>query len=115
MVTARSQTFTTGVATVVLLLGALGSLLVVVTEEFAVIVPAATVDGTFTTTMMSADVPAAIVGLVQFTVPVPPTAGAVQVQPAGANTDSKVVFGGVASVKLSPVADAGPLFVTVWV
>ena len=40
----------TGVATVVLLFAAVGSLPVVVTVEFAVMVPAGTVVGTFTTT-----------------------------------------------------------------
>ena len=115
LVTARSQASETGVVTVVLLFAEFGSVVVAVTEEFAVIVPAAMVDGTFTTTMMSADVPEAIVVSVQFTFPVAPTAGEVHVQPAGAKTDSKVVFVGVASVKLTPEADAGPLFVTVCV
>jgi hypothetical protein len=115
LVTVRSQATVTGVATVVLLFAAVGSLLVVVTVEFAVMVPAATVVGTFTTTMMSAAVVAARFGVVQFTFPLAPTAGWVQVQPAGADTDSNVVLTGVASVKLKPVAAAGPLFVIAWV
>ena len=96
----------------VLLLAEVGSLVVAVTDEFAVIVPAATVAGTFTTTIMSAVAPTARLGSVQFTFPVPPTAGVVQIQPAGADTDWNVVFVGVASVKLTPAAAAGPLFVT---
>jgi prephenate dehydrogenase len=99
----------------VLLLAEVGSIVVAVTEELAVIVPAATAGATLTTTIMSAEVPAASDGSVQFTVPVPPTAGVVQVQPAGARTDWNVVLVGVASVKLAPAAAAGPLFVTVCV
>jgi hypothetical protein len=46
-------------------------------------------------------------------VPVPPTEGLVgQVHPVGIVMDWNVVFGGVVSVKLAPVAAAGPLFVT---
>jgi hypothetical protein len=53
---------------------------------------------------------------VQVMVPVPPIAGAVQAQPAGAVIDWNVVFGGVACVNVMPaVATAGPLFVTVCV
>lgn len=59
----------------------LGSLVLDVTEDVAVMVPWGAVAGTFTTIMMSASVPGAIEGSVQFTVPVAPTAGAVQVQP----------------------------------
>jgi hypothetical protein len=116
LVTDRSQATVSGVATVVLLLAAFGSPVVAVTDEFAVIVPAAVAAGTFTTTIMSATVPDAIAeGSVQLTFPVAPTAGAVHVQPTGAETDWNVVFVGVASVKLTPVDAAGPLFVIVCV
>jgi hypothetical protein len=74
----------TVVTTVVLLLAAVGSLVLAVTDEFAVI-EAAT------------------------------TGGAVQDHPAGGDTDWNVVFAGVASVKLTLAADAGPLLVTVCV
>jgi hypothetical protein len=114
-VTARSQSTPTEVVTVVLLFAGLGSLVVAVTDEFAVIVETLRLAGTFTTTIMSAAVPEASVESVQFTVPVLPTAGAVQLQPAGASTDWNVVFVGVASVKLTPDAVAGPLFVIVCV
>jgi hypothetical protein len=80
------------------------------TEEFAVIVATATVGARFTTTMMSADAPAATLGLVQVT-----EAVTVHVQPAGAESDTKVVLAGIASVKLTGDAAAGPLFVTVCV
>jgi hypothetical protein len=104
------------VVTVVLLFALLGSEVVAETEEVAVIVPIATVEGTFSTTTMSAEVPAARFAVsLHVTVPVAPTAGVVQVHPAGASTDWNVVFTGVASVNATPVAAAGPLFVTVCV
>ena len=67
--------------------GRVGSVVVADTDEVAVIVAATTLAGTFTTTTMSADAPDARLGSVQVTFPVPPTAGVVQVHPAGANTD----------------------------
>jgi hypothetical protein len=75
------------VVTVVLLLARLGSDVVADTVEFAVIVAATTLAGTFTVTTMLSAAPTAKVGLVQVTFPVPPTAGVVHVQPAGARTD----------------------------
>ena len=110
-VTVRSHAVRTSVTTVVLLLASVGS---VVTEEemeeFAVIVGTATVGARFTTTVMFADAPAATLGLVQVT-----EAVTMHVQPAGADTDTKVVLVGIASVKLTGDAGAGPLFVTVCV
>jgi len=112
-VTARSQATLTLVVTDVLLLLNVGSDVVADTDDVAVIVPIATLDGTLSTTTMSAVLPELRFAVsVQVIVPVPPTAGVVQVQPAGADTDWNVVFVGVASVKLTPVAAAGPLFVT---
>jgi hypothetical protein len=84
LVTIRSQTSLTLVTTIVVL---------VFTEfdadsvEVAVIAAAVTVGATFTTTTISAASPTAKVGSVQTTFPVAPTAGVVQVQPAGASTD----------------------------
>jgi hypothetical protein len=110
-VTVRSQAIRTFVTTVVLLLLELGSVVPEEeTEEFAVIVAAATVGARFTTTMMFADAPVATLGLVQVT-----EAVTLHVQPAGADTDTKVVLAGIASVKLTVDAAAGPLFVTVCV
>ena len=87
LVTVRSQETLTLVVTVVLLLAKLGSDVVADTVEVAVIVPAA--DGaTFTTTTILSDAAAARLAVsLQVTFPVPPTAGVVQVQPAGASTD----------------------------
>jgi|ERR1700677_19835 hypothetical protein len=112
-VTARSQIVVTGVAVVVLLLAELGSAVEEETVEVAVIVVAAIEDATFTTTIMLADAPEARLASVQVTVPVAPTAGVVQVQPAGAEIDAKVVLVGTTSVKTAFVELAGPLFVTV--
>jgi hypothetical protein len=112
LVTLRSQSTAMVVVVVVVL---------VLTElladrvDVAVVVPAATLGATLTTTIMLADAPDARLGSVQVTFPVAPTAGVTQVQPAGAMTDSNVVFVGVASVKFATVAAAGPLLVTVWV
>jgi hypothetical protein len=110
LVTARSQTGLTVVTTVVLLLAELGSLVLEETDEVAVIEGTTTVEATFTTTMMSADADAAKVGSVQVTEVV-----VVQVQPTGAETETKVVLAGIASTKLTAEAAAGPLFVTVCV
>jgi hypothetical protein len=114
-VTAKSQSALTFVMTVVVLLLKLGSLVVGSweTEELAVIDETATVDATLTTTMMAADAPEATLGLVQFTLPVAPTAGVVHDQPAGTEMEAKVVFVGTASVKLALAAVPGPLLVTV--
>jgi hypothetical protein len=114
-VTVKSQAVVTVVVTVVLLFAELGSGVSDVTEEFAVIVTGATFDATFTTTIMSAEAPAARLRSVQLTFPVAPTAGVVQDQPAGIETETNVVLRGVASVKLTEDAVPGPLFVTVCV
>ncbi len=110
-VTVRLQAIRTLVTTVVLLLLEVGSVVPEEEmEEFAVIVATDTVEARFTTTMMSADAPAATLGLVQVT-----EAVTVHVQPAGAETDTRVVLAGIASVMLTVDAAAGPLFVTVCV
>jgi hypothetical protein len=113
LVTDRSQAVATGVATVVLLLAELGSLVEAETEELAVTVVAATVAATFTTTMICDDALAARVVAVQVTLPVAPTAGVVQDQPAGTEIEANVVLVGTACTKLTADADPGPLFVTV--
>jgi hypothetical protein len=112
-VTARSQIVVTGVAVVVLLLAELGSEVEEETVEVAVMVVAAIEDATFTTTIILAEAPEARLASVQVTVPVAPTAGVVQIQPAGAEMDAKVVLVGTTSVKVAFVELAGPLFVTV--
>ena len=109
LLTAKSQAAVTGVLVLVVMVRAL----VAETDEVAAMAAAVTVDGTLTTTMIDAEVVAAIVGSVQVIFPVAPTAGVVHVQPAGAETEAKVVLAGTASRKLTLVAAAGPLFVIV--
>lgn len=112
---ATSQTSVTGVVTIVLLFREFGSEVVEETDELAVIVVAARVEARFTSTRMFAEAPEArLLGPVHVTLPVAPTAGVVHDQPTGAEMEAKVVFVGTASRKLTPVAAAGPLFVTVW-
>src|SRR5580658_1078269 len=107
LVTIRLHLSSRVVVTVVLLFAGLGSLVVAETVEVAVMVPAAMVGATFTTTMMSAEALAARLGSVQVTDVV-----VVQVHPSGAETETNVVLAGIASVKLTAVAAAGPLLVT---
>jgi hypothetical protein len=87
LVTVRSQAMVTFVVTLVLLFAEFGSEVVAETEEAATIEAAVTVDGTLTTTMMSAEAPDATLGSVHVIVPVAPTAGVVHVHPAGAEID----------------------------
>ena len=47
------------------------------------------------------------------TVPVPPAAGVLAVQPAGDVNESKVVPAGISSTRSKPAAAAGPSLVTV--
>jgi hypothetical protein len=62
---------------------------------------------------MTAEPPATRLPLAeQLTAPVPPTGGAEQDQPAGAETETNVVFGGVDVAMAGLVAVEGPLFVT---
>jgi hypothetical protein len=97
---------------VALLFAELGS----VVEEFTVAVslmtvPAAVPELTCTTTVMVALLGASV-DAVQAIVPEAPTAGWMQIQPAGAVTDWKFVLAGVLSVTLTVEAELGPPFVT---
>ena len=67
---------------------------------------------TFTTTMIVAGAPTARVATEQDTVPVPPTEGALQVQPAGALTETNVVLDGTVSLSWVGPATDGPWLVT---
>jgi hypothetical protein len=87
-----------------------GSLVVDVTDEVAVIGLDVTVGATFTTTMMLADTLAARLDAVQVTDVV-----VIHDQPAGADTEAKVVLAGIPSVKVRFAATAGPLLVMVCV
>ena len=56
--------------------------------------------------------PTARVAMLHVTVPVAPTAGVVQLHEPGLARETKVVLVGIASVKLTVVAIAGPLLVS---
>jgi hypothetical protein len=107
-VTDKSQTARTGVLMLVLLLLEFGSVDVVETDAFAVMEVAVDEAGTLTMTRISADVPEAMLESVQTMEPV-----VVQDHPAGGDTETKVAPVGIGSVKVTPVAVAGPLLVTV--
>jgi hypothetical protein len=49
---------------------------------------------------------------IHLTVPAPPTAGVVMVQPAGAVADTNLVPAGIALVSVSEMDDSGPLLLT---
>jgi hypothetical protein len=88
LATTKSTALLTIVLSVVELLGTFGSLTVEVIDELAVmVVPSAVAAFTFTLTLMFATVPAVTLGFMHVVVPVAPTAGVTQVQPAGALTD----------------------------
>jgi hypothetical protein len=90
-----------------------GSLTDELTVAVSVIsVPFAVPEFTLVTSEKVAAVLPAIFKAVQITLPVPPTGGVVQLQPAGAATDTKVVFVGTPSTNVALSAALGPLFVT---
>ena len=103
-------------AAVAVLLAELGSVVVELTVAVSLIaVPAAVPAATPTITGKLA-VPVAKLGLVQVMLPVPPAVGSMQDHPPGIGVnDTNVVFGGVVSVKLTPVAVLGPALRTTWV
>jgi hypothetical protein len=102
------------VATVELLLAGVGSVVAVVIVAVLLIPPIATW-GTATTMSNVADPPAAKSASVQFTGPVPPTAGAAQMNagPLVCVKDTNVVPAGVVSLIATVVASDGPAFVAV--
>ena len=74
-----------------------------------IVVPSGTAQFTVATMVNVAVSPATIDGLLQVTVPLAPTAGVVQVQPAGALFDLNVVCGGKLSATVTLTAGAGPV------
>src|ERR1022692_1981643 len=106
----------TTVDAVALLLVEMGSLV----DELAVAVSAITVPFavaafTFTIIEKLAAVLPARLNVLQTTLPVPSTPEVRQVQPAGADMETSVVFAGTASTRATLSAALGPLFVTAWV
>src|SRR2546422_2453722 len=115
LVIARSAARTVVVAMAVLL-RRLGSEVVEVTVAvLEIVVPSGVLGLTWTTMVKVGVAPLAEAGVVQLTVPVEPTAGVVQIQPAGLLIDWKVVSGGRASSILTLAAVFGPALVTVTV
>src|SRR2546430_686384 len=78
----------------------------------AIVLLSAVSDLTCTAMLILAVAPEASDGLVQVTVPFVPTAGEVQVHPAGAVTDWNVVCAGSASPTLTLAAALGPTLLT---
>jgi hypothetical protein len=76
------------------------------------IVPFGVAAFTFTTSVKDPLPFAGSVAMVQFTVPVPPTAGVVQLHPAGDVSETNVVFAGRVSDNATVVAAAAVRFVT---
>jgi hypothetical protein len=74
-------------------------------------VPVAVPAFTFVIRVNAAAEPAARLAMLQLTVPVAPTAGVEQLHAAGLASETKVVLVGIASVNVTVVATAGPLFV----
>lgn len=70
---------------------------------------------TFITTVNDAVAALAIEAMVQVIVPVPPTAGVVQLKPPGDEIDWNVAPDGISSVILALAEESGPLFVSVCV
>src|SRR5580658_354606 len=106
----------TTVVAVALLLLELGSLVAeLAVAVSATRVPFAVPTFTFTTIEKLAVVLPAMLNVVHTTLPVPPLPGVVQVQPAGAVMETRVVLAGMASTKVTLSAALGPLSVTTWV
>src|ERR1700730_4424028 len=82
---------------------------------FVITVPTAVPTLTLTTSVNAPVAALATSGLVQLTLPVPLTAGVVQVQPAGIARDWNVVLAGTASLNTAFTASRGALLVTVCV
>src|SRR5580765_640066 len=97
------------------LLAGIGSVAPVLTVGVSEItVPGAVVALTLRTNGKLLDAPDASVVAVQAMAPAPPTAGTVgQTQPAGGVNETNVAVTGIVSLKVSVVAAAGPLFLTV--
>ena len=79
---------------------------------FVITVPFTTPAPTLTTSVNTL-LPTANDGLVQLTVPVPPTGGAVQDHPAGVASDTNVVPAGRVSARVAAAAAVGPALAAV--
>jgi len=102
----------TVVVAVAELFPATGSSVDVTLAVLLTIVPFGVAAFTFTTSVKDPLPLAGRVAMVQLTVPVPPTAGVVQVHPAGDVRDTNVVFAGRVSDRATVVAAVAVRFVT---
>ena len=99
------------VVSVALLFPGTGSVVVLVTVTVLLrTVPSAVVASTFTMSVNVTDIPAGSVAMLQLTVPVPPTAGVLQVKagPPFWASETKVVFAGIGSLTETLWAALGP-------
>ncbi len=90
-----------------------GSDVVLATDATLVIVEPLAPELTCTTNVKVGDAAAAKLALVLVTVPVPPTGGVVDVHPAGAVNETKVVLAGTVSVTATFCASLGPPLVNI--
>ena len=97
---------------VALLFPAFGSFAAPTVAVSVMTVPATTPTFTFTCSWKLPVLPAATLGLVQVTLPVPPTTGVEQLHPAGNAKAWNVVLAGTVSRYVAVVAAADPVFVT---
>src|SRR5439155_453008 len=103
----------TSVFAVAALLAVLGSKVTELTVAVLVsVLPSGVLALTCATIVKLTVAPLAVGPVVQFTVPAEPTAGVVQVQPAGVMIDWNVVPGGSGSVTVTLAAVEGPLLLT---
>src|SRR5687767_12111423 len=73
-------------------------------------VPGGVSGSMLTTSVKTSSAPTGTLGLVQVTVPLVPTAGVLQVQPAGEASETKVVPPGNGSLNVASNEASGPLF-----
>src|SRR6266852_5332702 len=106
----------TTVVAVAVLFEELGSLAEELTEAVSEItVPLAVPAFTFTTRVKVPAVEPGMFELLHTTLPVPPTAGAIQLQPAGEAIETNVAFAGTLATRVALSAALGPLLVTICV
>src|SRR5438034_1034468 len=114
LVTARSASARTVVVAVALLLPVLASAVVELTVAvLEIVLPSSAAGLTWTPRVKVAVAPLANEAVVQFTVPVEPAAGVVQLQPAGVGIDWNVVCDGNGSFMVTLAAAFGPALLTV--
>src|SRR2546426_2397295 len=115
LVIARSAARTVVVAMAVLLRRLESKVAELTVALLVSVLPSSVLVLTCTTMVKVAVAPLANEAVVQFTVPVEPAAGVVQLQPAGVGIDWNVVSGGSGSFILTFAAALGPVLATLTV